>query len=133
MFHAAGWTYPWALVFAFATQVGSRLFLILLILNRGRDRSCREPSITPSFGNIFCTPRLHTTAELRRCRSGIGVIAGSGLIIPSLFQIGIVNDPQATTLPRKVIGVVAGSAPTAHLIGEMEKKGIKPVHVYGLT
>jgi len=28
---------------------------------------------------------------------------------------------------------VAGAAPTAHLIEELEKIGIDPIHVYGLT
>lgn len=27
----------------------------------------------------------------------------------------------------------AGAAPTAHLIAELQKIGIEPVHVYGLT
>ncbi|KAF5337366.1 hypothetical protein D9611_003317 [Ephemerocybe angulata] len=67
MFHAAGWTYPWANTFAFSTQ------------------------------------------------------------------IGIVNDPQAQKLKRPVVAIIAGAAPTPHLIGELEKTGIKPVHVYGLT
>lgn len=48
-------------------------------------------------------------------------------------QIGLVNAPEARPLPQPAITVVAGSAPTAHLIGELEKKGIRPVHVYGLT
>jgi len=32
-----------------------------------------------------------------------------------------------------LIDLEAGAAPTPHLISELEKKGIKPVHVYGLT
>jgi hypothetical protein len=31
MFHACGWTYPWANVFAFATQVSSNLEILDLI------------------------------------------------------------------------------------------------------
>lgn len=54
-----------------------------------------------------------------------------GFIIP--LQIGIVNDPAAGKLPRPISTILAGAAPTAHLIGELEKKGINPVHVYGLT
>ncbi|ELU41379.1 AMP-dependent synthetase and ligase [Rhizoctonia solani AG-1 IA] len=67
MFHACGWTYPWANVFAFATQ------------------------------------------------------------------IGIVNAPEAQRLEHQVHAIIAGSAPTAHLIGELEKKNIHVTHVYGLT
>ena len=50
-----------------------------------------------------------------------------------MHQIGLVNAPEARALPRHVVAIIAGSAPTAHLIGELEKKGIRPVHVYGLT
>ena len=69
-------------------------------------------------------------------------------------QIGIVNDPMAGKLSRPVTAIIgafetissstigrsrvlklslAGAAPTAHIIAELEKKGINPVHVYGLT
>ncbi|KAI0807675.1 acetyl-CoA synthetase-like protein [Fomes fomentarius] len=48
-------------------------------------------------------------------------------------QIGLINAPQARRLDRPVYAVIAGSAPTAHLIGELEKINIKPIHVYGLT
>ncbi|KAF9230298.1 hypothetical protein BU15DRAFT_69311, partial [Melanogaster broomeanus] len=69
MFHGAGWTFPWANVFACATQ--SRL-------------------------ELSTTPR---------------------------------HDP----VPHPMSTVVAGSAPTAQLIGQLEQIGIKPIHVYGLT
>ncbi|KAF8649818.1 hypothetical protein AX16_005583 [Volvariella volvacea WC 439] len=48
-------------------------------------------------------------------------------------QIGIINDPAAKTPPQPVSAIIAGAAPTPHLIGELEKLGITPVHVYGLT
>lgn len=48
-------------------------------------------------------------------------------------KIGLINAPQARRLDKPVYAVIAGSAPTAHLIGELEKINIKPVHVYGLT
>jgi hypothetical protein len=35
--------------------------------------------------------------------------------------------------PQAITAIIAGSAPTADLIGKLEKMGIKPVHVYGLT
>ncbi|KAH9486780.1 Acetate/butyrate--CoA ligase AAE7, peroxisomal [Psilocybe cubensis] len=47
--------------------------------------------------------------------------------------IGIVNDPQASKLPHQITAIIAGAAPTAHLIAELQKIGINPVHVYGLT
>lgn len=50
-----------------------------------------------------------------------------------LLQIGIVNDPAAKPLSHPVTAIVAGSAPTAQLIGQLEQIGITPVHVYGLT
>ncbi|KAI0048343.1 acetyl-CoA synthetase-like protein [Auriscalpium vulgare] len=48
-------------------------------------------------------------------------------------QIGIVNHPHAKQLTRPVRAIIAGAAPTAHLLSELEKLNILPVHVYGLT
>jgi hypothetical protein len=48
-------------------------------------------------------------------------------------QISLVNAPEARTVPRKIVAIIAGSAPTAQLIGQLEAKGIEVVHVYGLT
>ncbi|KAG9314496.1 hypothetical protein JVU11DRAFT_5293 [Chiua virens] len=48
-------------------------------------------------------------------------------------QIGIVNDTSKQHLPHPVSTIIAGSAPTAQMIGQLEQIGIKPVHVYGLT
>ncbi|KAK0524928.1 hypothetical protein OC835_005776 [Tilletia horrida] len=48
-------------------------------------------------------------------------------------QIGIVNHPAAVKLPHKVRVLVAASAPTAQLLGQMEALNLEPVHVYGLT
>lgn len=50
-----------------------------------------------------------------------------------LHKIGLVNYPEVKKLPRPVTAIIAGSAPTAHLIASLEKIGIRPVHVYGLT
>ncbi|KAF9458214.1 hypothetical protein BDZ94DRAFT_1292131 [Collybia nuda] len=97
MFHAAGWTYPWANVFAFATQVTMRTVDFPRIwnhlLNSGVTHYCGAPTV----------------------------------------QIGIVNDPMARKPPRPVTAIIAGAAPTPHLIAGLETKGIKPIHVYGLT
>jgi len=97
MFHAAGWTYPWATVFASATQLTMRTVdypqIWNHLLNSGVTHYCGAPTV----------------------------------------QIGIVNDPLARPLPHPVTAIVAGAAPTAHLLAELEKKGIKAVHVYGLT
>lgn len=48
-------------------------------------------------------------------------------------QVGLVNSPEVKKLPRSVTAIIAGSAPTAHLIASLENIGIHPVHVYGLT
>lgn len=37
MFHAAGWTYPWATVFAFATQVGTPWVIQRTLFNNRRS------------------------------------------------------------------------------------------------
>jgi len=97
MFHAAGWTYPWANVFACAKQV--------------TIRSVDYNAIWRHF--------LHSRVT-HYCAA------------PTV-QIGIVNHPEARPLPQPVTAIIAGAAPTAQLIGQLEQKGIKPVHVYGLT
>ncbi|KIJ45585.1 hypothetical protein M422DRAFT_75032 [Sphaerobolus stellatus SS14] len=97
MFHACGWTFPWANVLSYTTQVTLRTVSIDLIWNHfdnsGITHYCAAPTV----------------------------------------QIGIINHPHSHPLGRPLTAVIAGSAPTAHLIGELEKLGIKPVHVYGLT
>ncbi|KAF8912814.1 acetyl-CoA synthetase-like protein [Gymnopilus junonius] len=97
MFHAAGWTFPWASVFAFAKQVTLRTVNYTQIWNHflhsGVTHYCAAPTV----------------------------------------QIGIVNDPQAKKPAQAISAIIAGAAPTAHLIAELEKTGIKPIHVYGLT
>ncbi|KAF9240921.1 hypothetical protein BU15DRAFT_73778 [Melanogaster broomeanus] len=97
MFHGAGWTFPWANVFACATQIFMRQVNYPLIwkhfLDSGVTHYCGAPTV----------------------------------------QIGIVNDPTARPLPHPISTVVAASAPTAQLIGQLEQIGIKPIHVYGLT
>ncbi|PFH54617.1 hypothetical protein AMATHDRAFT_134062 [Amanita thiersii Skay4041] len=97
MFHAAGWTFPWANVFAFATQI-----------------TLRTVNYTHIWNHFI--------------RSNVTHYCGAPTV-----QVGVVNDPLARKLPQKVTAVIAGAAPTPHLIAELEKKGINPVHVYGLT
>jgi len=48
-------------------------------------------------------------------------------------QIGITNHPSAKNLPHPVKTIIAGAAPTAHLLAQLESKGFQSVHVYGLT
>ncbi|KAA1471569.1 acetyl-CoA synthetase-like protein [Dentipellis sp. KUC8613] len=97
MFHAAGWTYPWACTFAFATQLTIRTVDVGLIwrhlLHSRVTHYCGAPTV----------------------------------------EISIVNHPDAKRLDHPVTAIIAGAAPTAQLLGDLEKKGIKPVHVYGLT
>ncbi|KAJ7487394.1 hypothetical protein B0H11DRAFT_1087726 [Mycena galericulata] len=97
MFHAGGWTFPWALTFAFATQITLRTVDYSLIwkhfLNSAVTHYCAAPTV----------------------------------------QIGIVNDQAAKPLQHPISAIIAGAAPTASLISALEKKGIQPIHVYGLT
>ena len=57
MFHAAGWTFPWANVFAFATQVLDNLSRaeIAPLKSLRRFRSPCGQSITPKSGIISST------------------------------------------------------------------------------
>lgn len=48
-------------------------------------------------------------------------------------QIGITNHPDAKLLPHPIKAIIAGAAPTANLLAQLESKGFQPVHVYGLT
>lgn len=97
MFHAAGWTYPWAATFAVSTQITLRNVSYPLIWNH-------------------------------LCSSSVTHYCGAPTV-----QIGLVNHPEVKKLPRPVTAIIAGSAPTAHLIASLEEIGIVPVHVYGLT
>ncbi|KAI0257390.1 acetyl-CoA synthetase-like protein [Lactifluus subvellereus] len=48
-------------------------------------------------------------------------------------QIAITNHTSARQLPHPIKTIIAGAAPTAHLLAQLESKGFQPVHVYGLT
>ncbi|KAJ3542282.1 hypothetical protein NM688_g5987 [Phlebia brevispora] len=97
MFHACGWTYPWAITAAFSAQITLRTVNVSQIwyhlLKSGVTHYCAAPTV----------------------------------------QISLLNAPEARSVPRPVTTIVAGSAPTAKLIEDLEQKGINPVHVYGLT
>lgn len=97
MFHACGWTYTWANVLAYATQITIRAVRYDIIWKHfkhsGVTHYCAAPTV----------------------------------------QIGILSAPHASRVDRQVSAIIAGSAPTAHLIGELENINIQPIHVYGLT
>ncbi|GAA5932475.1 hypothetical protein JCM3775_005929 [Rhodotorula graminis] len=48
-------------------------------------------------------------------------------------QIAIVGHPKARKLDRPLLATIAGAAPTATLIQQLEKLGITVVHVYGTS
>ena len=117
MFHAVGWTYPWAATFSVSAQITLRAVSFPLIWNHLCNSSvthyCGAPTVQVNSVSLLSS----------RARPDAGF----------LLQIGLVNFSGAKKLPRPVTAVVAGSAPTAHLISSLEKIGITPVHVYGLT
>ncbi|KAF8740552.1 hypothetical protein AX14_008165 [Amanita brunnescens Koide BX004] len=92
MFHAAGWTFPWANVFAFTTQI-----------------TLRTVNYTHIWNHFIHSRVTHYCGA------------------PTV-QIGIVNDPLAQKLAQPVTAIIAGAAPTPHLIAELEKKGINPTY-----
>src|SRR6266852_3879063 len=47
-------------------------------------------------------------------------------------KIGITNHPSAKKIPHPIKTIIAGAAPTAHLLAQLESKGFQSVHVYGL-
>ena len=160
MFHASGWTFPWAITFAAAAQVGSSL--CPSHRNVGLT-GCFTPSLAnPAFHSFEGLPQicvvpahLEPPHQLRRDAllrgadsTGPSASSLADLAVRALLlfwngksadtecgptQIGLINAPLARRLERQVYAIIAGSAPTAHLIGELEKRNIKPVHVYGLT
>ncbi|KAI0072767.1 acetyl-CoA synthetase-like protein [Panus rudis PR-1116 ss-1] len=97
MFHACGWTFPWAVTLSCATQITLR---------------------TVSYPHIWN----------HLLNSGVTHYCGAPTV-----QIGLINAPEARRVSRPISAAVAGSAPTAQLIADLEKLGINPVHVYGLT
>ncbi|KAF8332389.1 acetyl-CoA synthetase-like protein [Cantharellus anzutake] len=99
MFHACGWTFPWACTFAFSTQ----------LIIRAVEYDVIWHHINNSNVTHYC---------------------GAPTV-----QIGIVNSPYARKLDsaRFVTAIIAGAAPTSHLISQLERLGIKVTHVYGLT
>ena len=48
-------------------------------------------------------------------------------------HIGVVNDPSAHRLDRRVTVTVAGAPPSPTLLGQLDALNFRPVHVYGLT
>lgn len=119
MFHAAGWTYPWAATFAASAQITVRNVSYPLIWNH----------LSNSFVTHYCgAPTVQVLIPVPEPRA---------LSLPfdahHFQQTGLVNCRQVKKLPRPVTAIIAGSAPTAHLIASLEKLGIIPVHVYGLT
>jgi long-subunit acyl-CoA synthetase (AMP-forming) len=50
-----------------------------------------------------------------------------------VIKIGITNHRSAKRLPHPIKTIIAGAAPTAHLLAQLESKGFQSVHVYGLT
>lgn len=142
MFHAAGWTFPWAITCAFATQASismdifgaeSAWLIVTSLDNAQNGRLLSHLETLPSFEGHSLLWRTHGSGM-----TGLFLHDGRLFNFENNFennvdQIGIVNHPDARRLPQPVTAVIAGAAPTAHLLGELEQKGIQPVHVYGLT
>jgi len=149
MFHAAGWTFPWANVFAFATQVRDKFICYPMAqLIHTLKITLRTVDFTEIWNHFLHSGVTHYCGAptVQVCTSPFNYLR----FVCYVLQIGIVNHPSATKLPqhiKAIIGLsmpcrihlpdhkheIAGSAPTAHLIGELEKRRIDVVHVYGLT
>ena len=70
MFHASGWTFPWAITFAAAAQVCARIHSTLfhILKHLHIDRFAYDPSHTHTSGITSSTLASHTTAAPRPCR-----------------------------------------------------------------
>ncbi|KAH9044744.1 acetyl-CoA synthetase-like protein [Lactarius pseudohatsudake] len=114
MFHAAGWTFPWSLTLTFAKQVTISSLI-------------RTP-VTLSFDKIIVRTVDYSLIWKHFLHSHVTHYCGAPTV-----QIGIANHPDAKQLPHPIKAIIAGAAPTAHLLAQLEGRSFQPVHVYGLT
>ncbi|KXN82176.1 Acetate/butyrate--CoA ligase AAE7, peroxisomal [Leucoagaricus sp. SymC.cos] len=103
MFHAAGWTYPWASVFACAKQIS--------IINHPHARRAPQ-QITSLVGGAAPTASL---------------VAGLEKLGIKPAQV------YGQTALQLITSLTGGATPTASLVAGLEKLGIKPAQVYGQT
>ena len=102
------------------------------LINSGVTHYCGAPTVQVSPRLFFLLlGALCSVACL--CSSLATMVVHGADTGCGLVQIGLVNAPLSRRLEKTVHAIIAGSAPTAHLISELEKRNIKPVHVYGLT
>ena len=129
MFHAAGWTFPWSCTFSIATQVGhfsSFLYHLTHLIDYSSGRRQRSYLEKPGCNYaLLCCSNSVGPESIR--------FATYGWIIYMFRLIGLVNHGKAYKVSHSIKAAIAGAAPTAHLLEELEKINIAPVHVYGLT
>ncbi|KAJ3561109.1 hypothetical protein NP233_g10400 [Leucocoprinus birnbaumii] len=112
MFHAAGWTFPWSNVFAFAKQITLRTVNYSQIwdhfLHSGVTHYCGAPTVQVKANQQTNDNKpLISSTDWRGKRS---------------------TSTQTATERDCCNREKAGAAPTAHLIAELEKIGIKPTY-----
>ncbi|RDA87962.1 hypothetical protein CP532_3455 [Ophiocordyceps camponoti-leonardi (nom. inval.)] len=97
MFHAMGWTFPWAVVAVRGVNVCLRKMDYPLVWKLLKEQAITHFSAAPTV-NIL-----------------------------------LVSCDAAERLPRPVQVTVAASPPSAHLLEQMTKLNLVPIHVYGMT
>ncbi|KAK0542650.1 hypothetical protein OC845_006517 [Tilletia horrida] len=121
-FHATGWTLTYGVNAAISTRKLKKVF------KTGVPIRLTNLSATSLLQDYVLRKVDNAAIWKAFTEAGITHYAGAPTV-----QIGIVNHPSAKKLPQKVRVLVAASAPTAQLLGQMEALNLEPVHVYGLT
>ncbi|BGP12613.1 hypothetical protein JCM10213_008749 [Rhodosporidiobolus nylandii] len=82
---------------------------------------------------MMCTQVCLRTVDIDQVWTGFLEQGITHYCAAPTVQISIVSHPRARKLPRSVLATIAGAAPTATLIEQLETLNIGVVHVYGLT
>ncbi len=117
MFHATGWTFPWAVTAVRGTHYMLRKIDYPEIWRLLKTEAISHYNAAPTVNTLLCAD---PNAEKL-----------PGELTSSRKLCQIANVGCAMTEPVRV--TVAASPPTAYLFETMEKLNLKPVHVYGLT
>ncbi|RDA91404.1 hypothetical protein CP533_6891 [Ophiocordyceps camponoti-saundersi (nom. inval.)] len=97
MFHAMGWTFPWAVVAVRGVNVCLRKLDYPLVWKLLKEQAITHFSAAPTVNTL------------------------------------LVSCDAAERLPEPVEVTVAASPPSAHLLEQMTKLNLVPIHVYGMT
>ena len=133
-FHVVGWCFPWSTTMAMCTQMCLRSMDYDLIWQEFLHGGVTHYNAAPTV----CVSSLLVSFSLpspERARPGDPRLADFEKVPPltrprslARSQIAIVGHPKARKLDKPLLATIAGAAPTATLIEQLEKLGITVVH-----